>query len=180
LRALSELAAHKFISAEEMKQLAEAYRFLRQVEHKVQMVQEAHVHSIPEGEEEEKALARRLGYFPKDKRSEREQFWSAKNNHSKNVRRIFDRLFYGAQNEITHDRESHAGTIWHDLDQRELIIRELDKLGFADANKAYENLLAVRDGESFAPPSAKRLKVMRTLGPALIAEIAESAAAAAF
>jgi glutamate-ammonia-ligase adenylyltransferase len=176
LRALSELAAHKFISAEEMKQLAEAYRFLRQVEHKVQMVQEAHVHSIPEGEEEEKALARRLGYFPKDKRSEREQFWSAKNNHSKNVRRIFDRLFYGAQNEITHDSESHAGTIWHDLDQRELIIRELDKLGFADANKAYENLLAVRDGESFAPPSAKRLKVMRTLGPALIAEIAKSGA----
>jgi glutamate-ammonia-ligase adenylyltransferase len=174
LRALSELAAHKFISAEEMNQLAEAYRFLRQVEHKVQMVQEAHAHSIPEGEEE--ALARRLGYLPQDNRSEREQFWAAKNLHSENVRRTFDRLFYGAQKEITHDGKSHAGTIWHDLDQREVIIRELDKLGFADANKAYENLLAVRDGESFAPPSAKRLKVMRTLGPALIAEIAGSGA----
>jgi [glutamine synthetase] adenylyltransferase / [glutamine synthetase]-adenylyl-L-tyrosine phosphorylase len=176
LRALSELAAHKFISAEEMKQLAEAYRFLRQVEHKVQMVQEAHAHSIPEGEEEEKALARRLGYFPKEKRSEREQFWSTKNIHSENVRRTFDRLFYAAQKEITHDSQSHAGTIWHDLDQRELIIRELEKVGFADPNKAYENLLAVRDGESFAPPSAKRLKIMRTLGPALIAEIAKSGA----
>jgi glutamate-ammonia-ligase adenylyltransferase len=176
LRALSELAAHKFISAEEMNQLAEAYRFLRQVEHKVQMVQEAHAHSIPESEEEEKALARRLGYLPKDERNEREQLWSAKNTHSENVRRIFDRLFYGAQKEITHDGQSHAGTIWHDLDQRELIIRELEKFGFADANKAYENLLAVRDGESFAPPSAKHLKIMRTLGPALIAEIAKSGA----
>ena len=176
LRALSELAAHKFISAEEMNHLAEAYRFLRQVEHKVQMVQEAHAHSIPEGEEEEKALARRLGYLPKGERSEREQFWSEKNNHSENVRRIFDRLFYGAQKEITHEGESHAGTIWHDLDQREVIIRELEKLGFADPSKAYENLLAVRDGESFAPPSAKRLKIMRTLGPALIAEIAKSGA----
>jgi glutamate-ammonia-ligase adenylyltransferase len=176
LRALSELAAHKFISAEEMNQLAEAYRFLRQVEHKVQMVQEAHAHSIPESEEEEKALARRLGYLPKDERNERGQLWSAKNTHSENVRRIFDRLFYGAQKEITHDGQSHAGTIWHDLDQRELIIRELEKFGFADANKAYENLLAVRDGESFAPPSAKHLKIMRTLGPALIAEIAKSGA----
>ena len=176
LRALAELAAHKFISAEEMNQLAEAYRFLRQVEHKVQMVQEAHAHSIPESEEEEKALARRLGYLPKDERNAREQFWSAKNIHSENVRRIFDRLFYGAQKEITHDGQSHAGTIWHDLDQRELIIRELEKFGFADANKAYENLLSVRDGESFAPPSAKRLKIMRTLGPALIAEIAKSGA----
>jgi glutamate-ammonia-ligase adenylyltransferase len=140
------------------------------------MVQEAHAHSIPEGEEEEKALARRLGYFPKEKRSEREQFWSTKNIHSENVRRTFDRLFYAAQKEITHDSQSHAGTIWHDLDQRELIIRELEKVGFADPNKAYENLLAVRDGESFAPPSAKRLKIMRTLGPALIAEIAKSGA----
>src|SRR5918993_4159399 len=176
LRALSELAGYKFISHEEMNQLTDAYRFLRQVEHKVQMVQEAHGHSIPEGEEEEKALARRLGYLPHNKHSEREQFWSAKNSHTENVRRIFDRLFYGAQKEITHEGQSHAGTIWHDLDQREVIIRELDKLGFADANKAYENLLAVRDGESFAPPSAKRLKVMRTLGPALIAEIAGSGA----
>ena len=176
LRALSELAAHKFISADEMNQLAEAYRFLRQVEHKVQMVQEAHAHSIPQGEEEETALARRLGYLPQPKRSEREQFWSAKNIHSENVRRTFDRLFYGAQKEISHDGQSHAGSIWHDLDQREVIIRELEKLGFSDANKAYENLLAVRDGESFAPPSAKRLKVMRTLGPALIAEIARSGA----
>ena len=175
-RALAELAAHKFISADEMNQLTEAYRFLRQVEHKVQMVQEAHAHSIPEGEEEEKALARRLGYLPRDKRGEREQFWSAKNIHGENVRRTFDRLFYGAQKEITQGGQSHAATIWHDLDQREVIIRELEKLGFADADKAYENLLAVRDGESFAPPSAKRLKIMRTLGPALIAEIAKSGA----
>ena len=176
LRALSELAGYKLISPEEMNQLTDAYRFLRQVEHKVQMVQEAHSHSIPEGEDEEKALARRLGYLPHKKHSEREQFWLSKNTHCENVRRIFDRLFYGAQKEITDDGQSHAGTIWHDLDQRDLIIGELEKVGFADANKAYENLLAVRDGESFAPPSSQRLKVMRTLGPALIAEIARSGA----
>jgi glutamate-ammonia-ligase adenylyltransferase len=176
LRALAELAGYKFISREEMNQLTDAYRFLRQVEHKVQMVQEAHSHSIPEGEDEEKALARRLGYLPHKKHSEREQFWLSKNIHCENVRRIFDRLFYGAQKEITDDGQSHAGTIWHDLDQRDLIVGELEKVGFADADKAYENLLAVRDGESFAPPSSQRLKVMRTLGPALIAEIARSGA----
>ncbi len=176
LRALAELAGYKFISHEEMNQLTDAYRFLRQVEHKVQMVQEAHSHSVPEGEDEEKALARRLGYLPHKKHSEREQFWLSKNIHCENVRRIFDRLFYGAQKEITDDGQSHAGTIWHDLDQRDLIVGELEKVGFADADKAYENLLAVRDGESFAPPSSQRLKVMRTLGPALIAEIARSGA----
>ena len=59
---------------------------------------------------------------------------------------------------------------------QELIINELEKIGFADPAKAYTNLLAVRDGEVYAPPSPKRLKVMRTLGPALITEIAKSAA----
>ncbi|MEX0805606.1 MAG: bifunctional [glutamate--ammonia ligase]-adenylyl-L-tyrosine phosphorylase/[glutamate--ammonia-ligase] adenylyltransferase, partial [Candidatus Binatia bacterium] len=176
LRALSELARYDFISIKERDQLTEAYRFLRQVEHKVQMVQEAHSHSIPEGEEEEKALARRLGYLPEKKHSERERFWLAQGTHSANVRNLFDRLFYGAQKEITHDGASLAGTIWHDLDQQDVIIGELRKVGFADAHKAYENLLAVRDGESFAPPSPKRLKVMRTLGPALISEIAQSGA----
>jgi [glutamine synthetase] adenylyltransferase / [glutamine synthetase]-adenylyl-L-tyrosine phosphorylase len=176
LQALSELAAHKFISAKEMNQLTDAYRFLRQVEHKVQIVQEAHAHSIPEGEEEEKTLARRLGYLPQNNHSEREQFWSSKNTHSEDVRRIFDRLFYEAQKEITDEGQSDAGTIWHDLDQRDVIIGELEEVGFTDPNKAYENLLAVRDGESFSPPSSNRLKIMRTLGPALITEIARSGA----
>ena len=49
-------------------------------------------------------------------------------------------------------------------------------VGFTDPVKAYENLLDVRDGEVYSPPSPKRLKVMRSLGPALIAEIAKSGA----
>jgi [glutamine synthetase] adenylyltransferase / [glutamine synthetase]-adenylyl-L-tyrosine phosphorylase len=62
------------------------------------------------------------------------------------------------------------------LDRHDLIIQELENAGFADPSKAYENLLAIRDGEVYAPPSPKRLKVMRTLGPALTTEIAKSSA----
>jgi glutamate-ammonia-ligase adenylyltransferase len=58
LRALGQLAQYKFIPARDRAKLSDAYRFLRQVEHKVQIVQEAHAHSIPEGENEERALAR--------------------------------------------------------------------------------------------------------------------------
>jgi glutamate-ammonia-ligase adenylyltransferase len=90
------------------------------------------------------------------------------------VRSIFDRLFYGAQKEMI-DNGGASGSIWNDLDKQELITRELAEAGFADPAKAYENLLAVRDGEVFSPPSPKRLKVLRTLGPALIAEITKSA-----
>ncbi|MGH7930640.1 MAG: bifunctional [glutamate--ammonia ligase]-adenylyl-L-tyrosine phosphorylase/[glutamate--ammonia-ligase] adenylyltransferase, partial [Candidatus Binatia bacterium] len=176
LPALEKLARHKFISIQERDKLSAAYRFLRQVEHKVQIVQEAHAHSIPEGKDEEQALARRLGYRKKGKLSERELFWRDHRVYTHTVRAIFDRLFYGAQKEIAGEGASSAGAIWHDLDRREIILNELGQLGFSEPESAYQNLLAVRDGESYAPPSPKRLQVLRILGPALVADIAKSGA----
>jgi glutamate-ammonia-ligase adenylyltransferase len=176
LPALDKLARHEFISPRERDKLSAAYRFLRQVEHKVQIVQEAHAHSIPESKDEEQALARRLGYRRKGKVSERELFWRDHRAHTNAVRAVFDRLFYGAQKEIAGEGAAGAGAVWHDLDRRDVIVAELRELGFTEPERAYENLLAVRDGESYAPPSAKRLQVLRALGPALIADIAKSGA----
>jgi glutamate-ammonia-ligase adenylyltransferase len=174
--ALVQLAKHNFISNRDRDKLSAAYRFLRQVEHKVQIVQEAHAHSIPAGKEEERALARRLGYRRTKKQSERELFWRDHRKHTNTVRSIFDRLFYSAQKEIAGDSVSNISSIWSDLDREERILQELQQIGFADPAKAYANLLALRDGEVYAPPSLKRVKVMRTLGPALIAEITQSSA----
>ena len=176
LPALAALARHKFISAQERDKLTEAYRFRRQAEHKVQIVQEAHAHSIPEGNDDEQALARRLGYRARGKLSERELFWRDYRASTHAVRAIFDRLFYGAQKEIVDEGASDAGAVWHDLDREQIIVNELRELGFSDPEKAYANLLAVRDGEVYAPPSPKRRQVIRTLGPALITEIAKSGA----
>jgi glutamate-ammonia-ligase adenylyltransferase len=89
---------------------------------------------------------------------------------------MFDRLFYSAQKEIEHEGGSNAGSVWNDLDRQEVVLAALAKAGFADPAKAYENLLAVRDGEVYAPPSPKRRHVMRLLGPALMAEITTSSA----
>jgi glutamate-ammonia-ligase adenylyltransferase len=130
LRALTELARFGFITARDRQKLSDAYRFLRQVEHKVQIVQEAHSHSIPEGNEEERALARRLGYRLRAKKDERTLFWQDHRRHTTAVRTIFDRLFYSAQKELTDQGASQDGTIWHDLDRHEVIIQELEKAGF--------------------------------------------------
>ncbi len=176
LRALAELAKRKFIPQPDREKLGSAYRFLRQVEHKVQMVQEAHAHSIPNGEDKERVLARRLGYQPIKKQNERQLFWQDHRKHTRTVRNIFDGLFYSAQKDIIKEGLTEVGSIWQDLDRQEIIVPELARAGFADPDKAYENLLAVRDGEVYSPPSPKRLKVMRNLGPALITEIAKSSA----
>ena len=174
LPALAALARHKFISESERDSLIEAYRFLRQAEHKVQIVQEAHAHSIPEGKEEEQAFARRLGYRRTRSASERQLFWRDHRRHTQSVRKIFDRLFYGAQKEMAAESDSAARSVWNDLDRREDVIAALTQLGFKEPARAYNNLLEVRDGEVYAPPSTKRLRIMRTLGPALVDELTRS------
>ncbi|MFQ5917558.1 MAG: bifunctional [glutamate--ammonia ligase]-adenylyl-L-tyrosine phosphorylase/[glutamate--ammonia-ligase] adenylyltransferase, partial [Candidatus Binatia bacterium] len=174
LRSLNLLARHGFIPAEEMTGLSHAYRFLRDVEHKIQMVQEAHTYSIPEGEEEERALARRLNYGGETQGSERELLWQDIHRHAACVRQAFERLFFGAQKEISPEGPSSSEKIWSDLDHEELVLDELKALGFKDAQRTYHNLLAVRDGDPYSLPSPRRLKVMRALGPALMIEILRS------
>jgi [glutamine synthetase] adenylyltransferase / [glutamine synthetase]-adenylyl-L-tyrosine phosphorylase len=174
LRSLSLLAQHGFIPKRESQTLVSAYRFLRQAEHKIQMVQEGHTHSIPDREEDETALARRLGYVRKRRAGERMLFWRDYRRHTAAVRRAFDRLFYGAQKEIAEEGSGGFQETWNDLDDEERVVENLEGLGFSDPRRAYRNLLAVRDGETFAPPSPRRIKALRNLGPALMAEIVKS------
>jgi len=69
---------------------------------------------------------------------------------------------------------SAARSVWHDLDRRESVTAELVQAGFKEPARAYDNLVAVRDGEVYVPPSTKRLRIMRTLGPALVDELTRS------
>ena len=166
LGGLARLADRGFIPRSERESLSRAYRFLRQVEHKVQMVQEAHSHTIPEGEAEETALARRLGYAKDRGRGERESFWRDFETHTAAVRAAFDRLFHGAEKEMRAEESSRWETVWTKLDDERGAVADLQKLGLADPARAYRDLLMIRDGD--VPPEPRRLRIMRLLGPALL------------
>jgi glutamate-ammonia-ligase adenylyltransferase len=67
--------------------LDDAYRFLRTVEHRLQLVQHAQVHRLPSGERELRALARRCGF------ADAGAFLEAYRAKAEEVRAIFNRLF---------------------------------------------------------------------------------------
>jgi [glutamine synthetase] adenylyltransferase / [glutamine synthetase]-adenylyl-L-tyrosine phosphorylase len=175
LRALERLAEHGLIPQAEVRSLGDAYRFLRQVEHKIQMVQEAHSHTIPEGEDEQTALARRLGYKKARGKNERALFWSDFKRQTETVRAAFDRLFHGAEKEIRADGISRWETLWSRLDDEAGTIAELRALGLAEPERVYGDLVMIRDGNE--PPSPRRLRIMRLLGPALFEAALRSPAA---
>ncbi len=60
LPALDRLVECRYLAAADRDALRDAYRFLRQVEHKLQLVQDRQTHTIPDDEEGVRALARRL------------------------------------------------------------------------------------------------------------------------
>lgn len=66
LEALDALTAHRWIEPQVRDDLAEAYVFLRRVEHRIQMVADAQTHTLPESRAAMEGFARFMGYADRD------------------------------------------------------------------------------------------------------------------
>jgi glutamate-ammonia-ligase adenylyltransferase len=80
LKALKVLCEESIIAAERREILVRAYIFLRDVENKLQMVNDAQTHSLPEGDELA-TCARRLGYSDQEQLLRDYQFHTTRVNH---------------------------------------------------------------------------------------------------
>src|SRR5882762_8319618 len=86
LNALRGLAELELIPRAEVVDLDRAYRFLRQVEHRLQIEAERQTHTIPQDAAASERLARSLGFDSSN------EFSAALNKTMQNVRSIFDRV----------------------------------------------------------------------------------------
>ncbi len=97
LNALAALRNQSLISAEEYDTLTQAYIFLRDVENKLQMVNDAQTHSLPPVGQELTACSRRLGYFDNDRGGAAELFLRDYRHHTSQVNRIFEEVLGDAE-----------------------------------------------------------------------------------
>lgn len=86
LPCLAKLAQYELLARADVLQLDAAYRFLRDVEHRLQMENNLQTHTIPEDRDSRSRLARTMGFKSPDK------FASALQTHAGNVRRIYETL----------------------------------------------------------------------------------------
>ncbi len=93
LGGLARLRRLRFLSKEQEEALARAYLFLRDVEHKLQMVHDLQTHALPEGDEELAQCAIRLGYGVKNREASRAAFVKACRQHTTLVNGAFRDLF---------------------------------------------------------------------------------------
>jgi glutamate-ammonia-ligase adenylyltransferase len=171
LPTLARLVECGYLPADEGAELAAAYRFLRDVEHKIQIVQQRQTHVVPKAVREQETLARRLGY-----RGEVvAQLWNDIDRHTERVRRAFEKLFYEPAAETRRAGDPESAQLLRDLEAREPSIERLRALGFADPETSYSNLLLLRDGPVSARARPRRKKVLYELAPALLGTILRAA-----
>ena len=92
MKALAALRDQSLISAEEYETLTRAYVFLRDVENKLQMVNDAQTHSLPVDGQELAACGRRLGYSDEPGPAA-EQLLRNYQYHTGQVNRVFEEIF---------------------------------------------------------------------------------------
>ena len=94
LGSLNVFAAKKLLSVKERDALSTAYVFLRDVEHKLQMVHDLQTHSLPDEAEELARCAIRLGYGTEERESGVTQFLADHQLHTDLVNRTFRAFFH--------------------------------------------------------------------------------------
>jgi glutamate-ammonia-ligase adenylyltransferase len=134
LGALAELTAAGYVSGEDGAVLADAYRFLRTVEHRLQLVEEEQTHAVPTDATARRRLARVLGFNDGPSATATAAFDEALRRHRRDVRAIHERLYFRPLLEAfagldAPGTDARAGTAM----SADAIERLLAAFGFADA-----------------------------------------------
>ena len=168
LEALATLRDARIIKPDDCSDLCEAYRFLRTVEHRIQMVQERQTHSLPKKDDEMLALARRCGFL---RQNGLERFRNTLEKHRQRVSAIYGTLFLSRDERL---KEEVQPDIYHFLDRSanpDLIKEMLSERRFERVDSAYENLLLLRDGPPKARLTERARRLLEKIAPLLLQEI---------
>ena len=169
LTALRLLEKAGAILPAERDALDDAYRFLRLVEHRLQLVQGAQVHRIPTDEAELATLARRCGY------EDRAAFSAARLERAEAVRLLFNRLFRQLFSERDAQQVAETDLVLGDTGDPVQLAEVLRAHGVTDTNRgvwAVEELC--RETSRWLAGSPRTRNFFADLFPRLLDAIAQT------
>ena len=169
LETIELLCQHGVLDQVDRDTLTDAYRFLRTVEHRIQMKSDLQRYSLPSKESELIQLAKRVGYQDSGIGSALEAFQADYARHTGAVRQIFEKVLAAP----ISDRETDIATL---LTTNDLpVIRNLlEPIGFTDVRETHRRLKLMADGPDGVrfSPHVRRLFV--DLAPMLLRLLGES------
>ncbi|WP_199549964.1 bifunctional [glutamine synthetase] adenylyltransferase/[glutamine synthetase]-adenylyl-L-tyrosine phosphorylase [Streptomyces sp. N35] len=160
LEALNALAAGGYVGRADAAHLDEAYRFLRAMEHRIQLYRLRRTHLVPEDEADLRRLGRSLG-LRTEPVTELNKAWR---KHSSAVRRLHEKLFYRPLLDAVAQLAPGEIRLSTDAARERLVA-----LGYNDPAAALRHLEALASGVS------RKAAIQRTLLPVLLGWFADSA-----
>ncbi|MCU0787991.1 MAG: hypothetical protein MUC91_07340, partial [Verrucomicrobia bacterium] len=152
---LAKLAQYRLLPEEETRRLSDAYCFLRDVEHRLQMEANLQTHTLPESRPARERLARLMGF------KTLKAFETALNAHRAFVRSAFDRLLHQKQ-------EVPAATLPASFESGEAEWKRILTLHrFRDVEKAFRVLREFVEGPGYVHTSPRTVTLARELLPKL-------------
>jgi [glutamine synthetase] adenylyltransferase / [glutamine synthetase]-adenylyl-L-tyrosine phosphorylase len=168
LKALDALIAARLITDDDHRKLSEAYRFLRTVEHRIQVVQERQTHNLPAKKEEFQALARRCGFL---RPNGQERFMEMLEEHRSNVSAIYGNLFHTRDEKLKQDVDPQVLLFLDTNADADLVKDMLAERRFEDVERAYENLQSLRRGPESGNLTERGRRILEKIAPLLLQEI---------
>ena len=153
LLALEQLATWGYVGREDAATLDSAYRFLRTLEHRIQLYRMRRTHIVPTGEADQRRLGRSMG-FTLDPVSDLTKEWK---KHAREVRRIHEKLFYRPLLQAVAKLDSNDSKL-----STEEARSRLKALGYVDPDSALRHL------ESLTSGVTRRAVIQRTLLPVML------------
>jgi glutamate-ammonia-ligase adenylyltransferase len=127
LTALAELSAAGYVADDDADRLAEAYRRLRTVEHRLQIVDDRQVHTVPEDGAAVDHIARVMGLRDTPAGSASELFWRDLRSEQLAVRTIHERIYFRPLLEAFASGEGELSP--------QAAVERLTAFGFTDAKR---------------------------------------------
>jgi glutamate-ammonia-ligase adenylyltransferase len=160
LQVLALLAERGILGESAVRELTVAYRFLRNLEHRLQYLDDAQTHTLPADPADQALVARGMGF------GEYAALLEELDDHRANVSRHFEAVF------ADPNRKGHGlAGLWQGCESAEAV-QELVRLGYGDAESGAQRLAGIRGGNRYQqmPPA------IRERFDALVPRLIESAA----
>jgi glutamate-ammonia-ligase adenylyltransferase len=159
LPTLAKLAQYELLPAEESQSLAGAYRFLRDVEHRLQMEENLQTHTIPTHRHSQERLARLMGFTTLKK------FQAAHLAHTRNVRRLFEKVLRAEAIPAAPASSLPRRFAGEEAEWKKLLADH----GFKDPDKAFRVLREFVEGPGYVHVSLRTSELAYQLLPKLFA-----------
>ncbi|MEX2644608.1 MAG: bifunctional [glutamine synthetase] adenylyltransferase/[glutamine synthetase]-adenylyl-L-tyrosine phosphorylase, partial [Acetobacterales bacterium] len=167
--ALRGLVDAGHVDAQTAEDLAEAYRFLRRVEHRLQMIDDRQIHSLPESDEQLSAFATFLGYpdagtFSRDFVARLER-----------VQGHYAELFEDAPSLSSGDEEIGGSLVFTGGDDDPETLATIENLGFSNPRTVSQTIRGWHHGRYRATRSTRSRELLTELVPTLIRALGRTA-----